>query len=91
MVLAEVRLGSGRFYLSVAGVVVAMEGDPCRDSELPEEVLPPIPIEELEHATIGGKSIIDIPINVVRFFRRDKWTSKMLEYVADKINTEAAK
>lgn len=87
--LAEVKFSCGHHYLSVAGVVVAMEGDRCRDGGLPESVYDPIPPEELEHATIGDKRAKDIPIEVVRFFRGDNWTPKMLEYVADKINREA--
>jgi hypothetical protein len=90
MPLAEVLLSCGRQYLSVAGFAVAMEGDKCRDSHMPESVLPPIPPEELEHARIGDKMAKDLPIDLVRFFRGDNWTPAMLEYVADKIN-EAAK
>lgn len=86
MPLAEVNTFAGRYYLSVAGVVVAMQGDPCRDGELPEEVLDPIPQEELERATIGDKHASELPIKVVRFFRGDRWTLKMLEYVAGTIN-----
>lgn len=86
-VLAEVCLSTGRQYLSVAGFVLAMEGDPCRDSNnIPEEALPPIPEAELARATIGGKSAKDLPIELVRFFRGDNWTPEMLEYVAAKIN-----
>lgn len=32
--VAEVKLSTGRFYLDVRGVAVAMEGDPCRDPAL---------------------------------------------------------
>lgn len=88
--LAEVRLSTGRQYLSVAGVVVAMEGDPCRDSDLPESILPPIPEQELATATIGGKPAKNLPIELVRFFRGDNWTPAMLEYVAQKINEACA-
>jgi hypothetical protein len=84
--LAEVILTCGRLCLRVAGIVVAMEGDKCRDGNLPESVLPPIPEEELAHARIGDKLAKDLPIEVVRFFRGDNWTGPMLEYVADKIN-----
>ena len=84
--LAEVRSSCGRYYLSVAGCVVAMEGDKCRDNNLPESVLPPIPPEELEHATIGGKRAKDLPIDVVRFFWGDRWNLGMLEHVASRIN-----
>jgi hypothetical protein len=86
MDIAEVGLSTGRQYLKVAGIVIAVEGDPCRDSDLPEEVLPPIPPAELEHASIGGKPIKDLPMNLVRFFRGDNWTPEMLEYVAQRIN-----
>lgn len=86
-VLAEVRLSTGRQYLTVAGFILAMEGDPCRDSSnIPEDVLPPIPEAELASATIGGKPAKDLPIDMVRWFRGDNWTPEMLEYVAAKIN-----
>ena len=83
--LAEVLFTCGRHYLNVAGIAVAMEGDPCREM-LPEECLEPISKEELENATIGGTPARDLPIGTVRFFRGDKWTKKMLEYAADQIN-----
>lgn len=86
-VLAEVRLSTGRQYLTVAGFVLAMEGDPCRDSSgIPESILPPISEAELARATIGGKPAKDLPIDVVHWFRGDNWTPEMLEYVATKIN-----
>lgn len=90
MAIAEVRFACGRHYLSVAGIAVAMEGDKCRDSEFPEEVMPPIPEEELEHAMIGDKRAKDLPIEMVRWFRGDCWTEKMLEYAAQKINAAEA-
>ena len=84
--LADVRLCCGRHCLFVAGIVVAMEGDKCRSNDLPEEVLPPIPEEELANAWIGDKRAKDLPIDIVRLFRGDHWTPAMLEYVAKKIN-----
>jgi hypothetical protein len=84
--LAEVRFTCGRCYLSVAGIVVAMEGDQCRDGDMPNEVYDAIPDRELETASIGGEPIKDMPIEVVRFFRGSNWTEKMLEYAASKIN-----
>lgn len=90
MPLAEVRLSCGRHYLKVAGVIVAMEGDKCRDSEMPEEILPEIPAAELEHAMIGEHRASDLPIKTVRFFRGDCWTKRMLEWAADKINRATA-
>lgn len=87
--LAEVGCSTGRNYLSVAGIVVAMEGDKCRDSEIPERVLPSIPEDELEKGSIGGKPIKDMPRNVVRFFRGDNWTEEMLRWAADQINAKA--
>jgi len=88
--IATVGFSTGRYYLKVAEIIVAMEGDPFR-GELPEAVMPPISAEELEHATIGGESVKDTPIEVVRWFRGDNWTEKMLEYTAEQINTAAAK
>ena len=41
--IASVGLSCGRNYLEVAGIIVAMEGDKCRASNLPEEILPQIP------------------------------------------------
>lgn len=87
---ATVRFYCGRFNLNVAGFTLAMEGDKCRDGDLPEEVLPPIPEEELAVATIGGKPAKDLPISLVRWFRGDCWTEKMLEHVAREINKRVA-
>jgi hypothetical protein len=87
--LAEVLLSCGRQYLSVAGIAVAVEGDKCRTSSLPDDVYDPIPAEEMETATIGGKPIKDMEPSVIRFFRTDNWTPKMLEFVAEKINQAA--
>ena len=87
--LAVVLFGCGRLYLSVAGIAVAMEGDKCRDSHMPESVLPPIPEEELAQASIGGKPAKDMPLDVVRFFRGDNWNKAMLEWAADRINAKA--
>lgn len=88
--IAEVGLACGRHYLSVAGITVAMEGDKCRDGELPEEVYEPIPEAELATATIGGKPIWDMDPKVIRFFRGDYWTPRMLQCVADRINRAAS-
>ncbi len=85
--LAETAYSCGRCCLKVAGIVLAMQGDPCRDGSLPESVLPPIHANELDQATIGGQSVKDMPIEIVRFFRGDRWTPAMLEYVATKINS----
>jgi hypothetical protein len=84
--LAEVVLNTGRWHLRVAGWYLATEGDKCRDGNLPEQVLPPISPEELKRATIGGRPAKDLPIDMVRLFRGDCWTEKMLRYVADQIN-----
>jgi hypothetical protein len=89
--VAEVCLSCGRYYLSVCGFVVAMEGDRCREGKLPEEVMPPIPDEELAQATIGGQPASELPIGVVRFFRGDNWTKGMLKYVAAQINRRAVR
>ena len=87
--IADVKCSCGRFYLEVAGIAVAMQGDNCRAS-LPEECLDPIPSEELEAASIGGKPAKDLPIEHVRFFRGERWTKESLEYVAGVINDAAA-
>ena len=85
--LASVKLSCGRVYLEIAGIIVAVQGDKCRSSsQFPDEVLPIIPTEELENATVGDKSAKDIPLDVVRFFRGECWTDKMLEYAAKRIN-----
>jgi hypothetical protein len=83
---AEVVLSMGRHHLKVGGFILGTEGDKCRDGSLPESVLPPIPPEELEEASIGGKPAKDMPIEIVRFFRGDYWTPAMMEYVAGRIN-----
>ena len=88
--IAEVRCTCGRNVLFIAGFALAMEGDKCRDGSLPESVLPPIPEHELATATIGGEPAIDMPRDVVRFFRGDCWTTEMLGYVADRVNEYAA-
>ncbi len=84
-VIAAVKLSCGRTYLEVAGIAIAMQGDTCR-ATLPEECLDQIPESELQRASIGDESAKDLPVEVVRFFRGDRWTIQMLEYVANKIN-----
>lgn len=84
--IAEVLSSCGRYYLSVCGVTVAMEGDPCRHL-LPDEVAQPIPPEELKSATIGGVPVKDMEPSVVRFFRGESWTLQSLEWAARTINT----
>ena len=84
--IAEARFGCGRSYLSVADVVLAMEGDKCRDGDMPNEVYDPIPAHEYETATIGGESINGMDECLIRVFRGSTWTPKMLKFVADKIN-----
>jgi len=86
MAIAEVICSMGRIHLKVAGIVLATQGDKCRDGSLPESVLPPIPAEELANATIGDKKASELPIKLVRFFRGDYWTPDMIEWVAAKIN-----
>jgi hypothetical protein len=85
MALAEVRFSTGRCFLSVAGIIVAMEGDKCRDI-FPEEACEPIPQEELERACIGDKRASEVPLHVVRFFRGDNWCQKSLKWAAERIN-----
>lgn len=75
----------GRYILMVNGLALAMEGDPCR-CFLPEEILDPIPEDEMKSTSIGGVAISEMPIDVVRMFRPSRWTKKMLDYVAEKIN-----
>ena len=87
MGIAEVRASCGRYYLCVAGIAVAMQGDQCR-AELPESCFDPIPERELAQASIGSKPASELPIRVVRFFRGDQWTEKMLRYAADQINSQ---
>lgn len=86
--IASVRFSTGRHYLNVAGISVAVEGDKCRDM-LPEEVSEPIPQEELERATIGDKRATDLPLHIVRFFRGECWRKESLEWAADRINKVA--
>lgn len=86
--LAEVGFSTGRYFLSVGGVIVAMEGDKCREN-LPEEACEPIPEEE-EHATIGDKRAKDMPLHIVRYFRGDRWNKKNLTWVAKRINQVVA-
>lgn len=87
--LAEVKFSTGRYYLDVAGIAVAMEGDKCRDT-LPDDVAAPIPEDELERASIGGKPAKDLPLHIVRFFRGERWRKESLEWAAEKINAVAA-
>ena len=84
--LAYVACCCGRDVLYVAGVAVAMEGDKCRDPSIPYSLCAPIPDEELAAASIGGIPAKDLPIDIVRMFRGERWTPAMLEYVANKIN-----
>lgn len=87
--LAEVGFSCGRSYLSVAGIAVAMEGDKCRDGDMPEEVYEEIPEFEMAHGTIGGKPVKGMEPALIRFFRGSCWTRKMLEYAAKVINEKA--
>lgn len=86
--LAEAKFSCGRSYLKVAGVIVAMQGDPFR-GELPETVLRSIPKDEMATAKIGDTPAKELPIGLVRHFRGDRWTPEMLEYVAGVINEAA--
>jgi hypothetical protein len=89
MAHAEVGFSTGRYFLSVAGVIVAAEGDKCRDI-LPESVCEPIPEDELDRAWIGGERAKDVPLHIVRFFRGDSWRKKSLQWAADRINAVIA-
>jgi len=84
--LAAVSSACGRTYLEVAGITLAMEGDICRTSDIPEDIMPPIPQAELENANVGGTPATELSRELIRFFRRDYWTTEMMEYVANKIN-----
>jgi hypothetical protein len=84
--LAQVKFSCGRSYLSVAGIALAMEGDKCRDGDLPPEIYEPIPEHEMEHGTIGGEPVKGMDPALIRFFRGSCWTEGMLKYAADKIN-----
>lgn len=83
--LASVESSYGGYYLDIAGIVVAMEGDDCRHM-LPEEAAKEIPKEELERAMIGDKKASELPLDIVRFFRGQKWDFKSLSWAAKKIN-----
>jgi hypothetical protein len=87
--LAEVKFSCGRHYLSVGGIAVAMEGDKCRDGDMPEHVYEPIPEYEMEHGTIGGEPVKGMEPAMIRFFRGSNWTQQMLEYAAQTINEKA--
>ena len=87
--IAEVKFSCGRYYLSVADIPLAMEGDKCRTANLPIELYDPIPPHELETAAIGDKPVKDMDPKVVLFFRGSTWNKAMLDYVADHINQEA--
>jgi hypothetical protein len=89
--LAEVRGTCGRWVLFVAGIAVAMEGDPCRDGNLPPEILDEIPAEELAHATVGGRPAAELHLDIVRFFRGDRWNEAMLRWAAGRINEESGR
>lgn len=86
--LAEVLFSCGRYFLSVGGFTLAMEGDKCRCGDIPGDILPLISKYEMQTATIGGKPISEIEIDIVKFFRGDNWTKEMMEYVADSINNK---
>jgi len=87
--IAEVCFSMGRSYLKVGGVIVAVEGDKCREI-LPVEAADPIPEEELAQATIGGKPAKDMPPHLIQFFRGECWREKSLEWAAKRINAVAA-
>ena len=83
--IAKVRLTCGRLVLFVADIAIAMEGDKCRHG-LPNGIAEPIPSEELEGASIGGKPCKDLPIELVRFFRGEVWRCESLQWAAERIN-----
>lgn len=85
--IAEVGFSCGRSYLKVAGVIVAVEGDRCRDcGNIPEEFKDPIP-DHVYEGTIGGKPITrDMDPDLIRFFVGENWSEKMLCYLANRIN-----
>jgi hypothetical protein len=84
--LAEVRCSCGRYFLSVAGIAVAMEGDSCREANVPEDLWGEIPTAELAQATIGSRPAAELPTDVVRFFRGGRWNEDMLRWAAETIN-----
>lgn len=85
---AKVILSCGRYVLMVGEFALAMQGDLCRTGNIPESVLPPIPEDELQTASIGGKPIRDMPVEQVRMFRPEYWTKEMLQYVCNALNGE---
>jgi hypothetical protein len=87
--IAEVLLSCGRYYLSVAGISLAIEGETCREGNLPDQLYDTVPEEEFANATIGGRPIRNLNPAMVRVFRGSLWNKEMLEYVADRINQRA--
>jgi hypothetical protein len=90
MMFAEIVFSMGRCHLKIGGFYLATEGDKCRDGNLPEELFSPIPQEEIDRATIGGKPAGDISIEIVRWFRGDNWNEHMMRYVAEQINKQVS-
>lgn len=85
--VATVGLSCGRYYLEIAGIAVAVEGDACRHM-LPEEAAEEISQDELDRASIGDKKASELPLDVVRFFRGQAWDGKSLRWAAKKINAD---
>lgn len=79
MGIAKVGLSCGRLYLEVSGIIVAMEGDKCRDSSIPDEYRTPMP------ESITKDNVLSL--GMIRFLYGSEWNEKMLEYVADRINS----
>lgn len=73
--LVDWGFGTGRTYLTVAGYIVAMEGDPVRDMNLG------IKLEEL----LGEKYKDDDTLFRI-FSKRQVWTGELIKFVCAEAN-----
>lgn len=88
--IAFVGLACGRQYLSVAGICVAMEGDICRSSQIPDELrerrLDTMAFDALtSRTTLKGSELENFLDRTESICTIDVWTAKNMEWVAKKI------
>lgn len=87
--LAFVGLACGRQYLKVGGVIVAMEGDVCRDATIPAECcerrVDTIALDSLTNGRVMDEERFE---SIKRMCTRDVWNAKSMEWTAKQINSK---
>jgi hypothetical protein len=84
--LAAVRVSCGRAYLSIGGMIIAVEGDPCRDSTLVGNFAPRNLGDTPPPSLTIPPSIDYVVDRYIPYSVRHVWSPGMLEAVAHRIN-----